>query len=111
MNDDRELVVNSIQCLTCQQIITSQNVHDFVTCGCRRVAVDGGDEYQRILSGGPYENLAVYRKSGPWEEVHRELSIKCRERFRKELEFLCDQVGDLIESGQVVVGESTDANL
>ena len=37
--------INKIQCNHCGDIIVSKNVHDYVRCGCGKVAVDGGTEY------------------------------------------------------------------
>lgn len=58
------LVRNAIRCLSCNDFIESQSRHDFVSCSCGRVSVDGGLEYNRILwkaDGGPtFENLAAY---------------------------------------------------
>ena len=36
---------NAIQCNTCLDIIESKHVHDYVSCGCGRVSVDGGRDY------------------------------------------------------------------
>lgn len=42
-----KLLLNAIKCLSCQQIIVSNHVHDFKHCKCGKVAVDGGLEYKR----------------------------------------------------------------
>lgn len=39
---------NRIQCLLCKEIIESKSVHDFVTCSCGNVSVDGGQEYCKV---------------------------------------------------------------
>ena len=38
---------NKIRCRHCGDIIESRTVHDFVSCSCGRVAVDGGHDYLR----------------------------------------------------------------
>jgi hypothetical protein len=38
---------NSIQCKACGEVIRSTNRHDFRTCKCGAVAVDGGSWYLR----------------------------------------------------------------
>ena len=48
------LIRNRIRCVKCGDIIESKSVHDFKSCGCGAVFVDGGLEYQRI--GGNREN-------------------------------------------------------
>ena len=39
------IVRNSAQCRVCQDNIESKSVHDFVSCKCGAIAVDGGREY------------------------------------------------------------------
>lgn len=41
------ILVNQAQCKTCGDIITSHHVHDFVSCSCGAIAVDGGRDYLR----------------------------------------------------------------
>jgi hypothetical protein len=36
---------NKAQCLKCKQIIESKHRHDYVTCKCGSVSVDGGKDY------------------------------------------------------------------
>jgi hypothetical protein len=43
---------NKIQCNFCKDIIESTFRHDFVTCSCGKVAIDGGKDYLRRC----YEN-------------------------------------------------------
>ena len=44
--------VNTIQCHNCKQIIWSTHTHDFHQCSCQRVAIDGGQDYTRIIGEG-----------------------------------------------------------
>lgn len=39
--------INAAKCLECNTIIRSSHVHDFRTCVCGNVSVDGGTEYIR----------------------------------------------------------------
>lgn len=41
------VVINKAQCNNCKDIIESKYGHDFVTCKCGNVSVDGGKEYLR----------------------------------------------------------------
>lgn len=50
-------VRSRIKCLTCNTEIESVHRHDFRTCSCGSVSIDGGQDYQRILFSGPYEVL------------------------------------------------------
>lgn len=40
---------NKIQCKKCGWVIRSKNRHNFVTCKCGAVSVDGGSWYQRVI--------------------------------------------------------------
>ena len=42
-----KIIKNAIQCKHCGEIIESRIVHDFKTCKCGKVFVDGGHEYLR----------------------------------------------------------------
>lgn len=33
------------RCLTCGDVVESESVHDYVTCACGLIAVDGGRKY------------------------------------------------------------------
>lgn len=47
---------NRIKCAKCGDIIESLHRHDFKWCSCRSVAVDGGQDYQRVCFEFP-ENV------------------------------------------------------
>jgi hypothetical protein len=40
---------NKIECKNCGWVIRSKNRHNYVTCRCGDVSVDGGSWYQRII--------------------------------------------------------------
>ena len=42
-----KIISNKIQCKHCGEIIESTSVHNFVTCKCGKVSVDGGQDYLR----------------------------------------------------------------
>ena len=44
----KKLIKNQIKCLKCGDIIVSKHRHDFVTCSCGNVSVDGGSDYCRV---------------------------------------------------------------
>ncbi len=57
-----KIIKNSIRCRTCGDILESVSVHDYRSCSCGRVAVDGGHEYLRRCytdSKDDYEELSV----------------------------------------------------
>lgn len=42
------LKVNAYQCPYCRDIIYSRTRHDFCTCSCGKISVDGGFDYTRV---------------------------------------------------------------
>ena len=61
----RRIIKNCIKCKTCGDIIESEYRHDFKSCSCNRVAVDGGHDYlRRCYTDRPndFEDLSVTEK-------------------------------------------------
>ena len=56
------LTRNAVLCLNCDEEIESKHRHDFVTCICGNVSVDGGLVYLK-RSGDSYEELSEYDRS------------------------------------------------
>lgn len=54
------IVRNAIRCNHCGDVIESNYTHDFKTCSCRKVAVDGGHDYWRrcAASSEDYTDLS-----------------------------------------------------
>jgi hypothetical protein len=54
--------VNSVRCKKCNDVIVSNNRHDFKTCKCGSVSVDGGSWYcKRVFkTDAEYEELSEY---------------------------------------------------
>lgn len=55
-----EIRINAAKCNKCQDVICSDNRHDFKTCKCGNLSVDGGSWYaKRCFKGGEdsYENM------------------------------------------------------
>lgn len=42
-----KLLLNAAQCKACNEVIVSRHRHDFKSCKCGKIAVDGGNEYIR----------------------------------------------------------------
>lgn len=49
------LTRNAARCRKCGTVIESKHVHDFVSCECGAIFIDGGLEYMRY--GGDYSNF------------------------------------------------------
>lgn len=43
----KKIITNKIKCNHCGDIIESKHVHDYKSCSCGTVAVDGGHYYLR----------------------------------------------------------------
>lgn len=61
---EKKIKANKAQCKKCKDIIESKTVHDFKSCSCGSIAVDGGKEYIRrigneedIIELSEYENI------------------------------------------------------
>jgi hypothetical protein len=66
------IIRNAMKCLTCDEVIESKHVHDYVRCSCGALAVDGGREYLR-RSYGPtarWEDLSEVEERGSFETNH-----------------------------------------
>lgn len=56
-----KILVNKIKCKKCGDIIESRSIHDFVTCKCGAVSVDGGHNYIRRCGNlEDFEDLSEY---------------------------------------------------
>lgn len=54
------IIKNAIKCVKCGDIIESKSRHDFVTCGCGSVSVDGGNDYlRRIGNYNDWEDMSI----------------------------------------------------
>jgi ribosomal protein S27AE len=52
-----KITLNQIRCLNCGSVIISTHRHDFVTCKCGTVSVDGGTDYlRRCFRNSPEED-------------------------------------------------------
>ncbi len=50
--------LNRVQCDTCKDILTSNNRHDYKTCSCGQVGVDGGSWYLRRIGSGGFTEMS-----------------------------------------------------
>lgn len=64
---------NRAGCLDCGDVIESTHRHDFVSCSCGAIAVDGGPDYHRRL----YKDRMPVEL--PTDESLREFMAKLRE--------------------------------
>ena len=66
-----DIWANQVKCLKCGEIIRSKNRHDYVTCSCGAIAVDGGSWYlSRSGDLNNYEELSImYEDIGDKKEI------------------------------------------
>ena len=58
----KKIKINKIRCKFCNDIIESINVHNFKSCNCQRIGIDGG-KYSLIryfISPDDFEELSEY---------------------------------------------------
>ena len=63
------IIQNAVTCLACGDFIVSKHRHDFVTCTCGAISVDGGQEYLRRV--GDFGNAMDLSWSLP-DDVYKE---------------------------------------
>jgi len=61
-----KLIKNAAKCFNCNHIIESKHRHDFVTCPCGNLSVDGGFDYAR----------RVCRPDASWRDESLYVEIK-----------------------------------
>ena len=74
----KTIIQNEAQCKKCNDIIWSGNRHDFKTCSCGAISVDGGMAYIRRC-GNPED---VIERSMSMEETHLKAVVKAVEDMR-----------------------------
>ena len=84
--DKLYIVSNQIECLSCGDKPYSAHRHDFQSCKCGKVAVDGGQEYTRRVGA-----------SADWKDI----SILMEEKNFQEL---CKELGHAVETGRNPLG-------
>jgi hypothetical protein len=52
-------MAQKIKCTHCKDIIESKYTHDFKRCGCGKIAIDGGDDYTRIIFSEPEDYITI----------------------------------------------------
>ncbi len=52
MRPRQKVIKNKVKCLKCNTIIESFHCHDFKSCPCQNIYVDGGTDYIRRLGPG-----------------------------------------------------------
>lgn len=63
----RKVIRNAAKCLGCGVILESRHRHDFKSCDCGNVSIDGGHSYLRTVVSRPelMEDMSVVEEEGP----------------------------------------------
>jgi len=80
MKDNKVIISNQIECNSCHDKIWSGHVHDFVTCDCGNVNVDGGNCY---MSRGWKTGESYTEQSIEFDKDDLESLVKDIELFKK----------------------------
>ena len=73
---DGRIIKNAVKCNICGDVIESERRHDFKTCSCGNISVDGGHDYLRRLAKDfhKYTELSISLKPCPFCGGKAELS-------------------------------------
>lgn len=75
---DRRITRNAVKCGKCDDIIESVHRHDFRSCKCGAIAVDGGKEYLRRV--GDIHNHINMSESEEFIREETDYERECREK-------------------------------
>jgi hypothetical protein len=96
------IIQNAVNCLSCGDFIVSKHRHDFVTCTCGAVSVDGGQEYLRRV--GDFANAVDLSWSLP-DELYRSCADaveEAKETNRNKFGIANAVMRKLREAGKIV---------
>lgn len=65
--ENMKLILNAAKCLKCGDVVVSTHHHDFRSCGCGKVAVDGGLDYIRRVG---HLDLVEEHCAYTWDPKH-----------------------------------------
>lgn len=73
------IIQNAVICNKCDDFIFSKHRHDFVTCKCGNISVDGGQEYLRRVGAGISDRSYTDMSWELPEELYRACAIAAQE--------------------------------
>lgn len=85
--ENKRILRNSAICNHCKEEIISKHGHDYVTCKCGTVSVDGGQNYLRRLfkENADYKDTSIYDDG---EHNTRRENLKWGVNYTKEMKRL-----------------------
>lgn len=109
----KKIMSNKVKCKLCGKIIESKYTHDFVTCSCGKVSVDGGHDYLRRLGNlEDFEELSFVRVSVKiygYENYERVKNVYSLYDAEKDNTFRCpkcnsSQIAIIKGDGEKIIG-------
>lgn len=81
---------NRAKCRLCGDIVESKHRHDFVTCGCGEISVDGGNDYHRAVFNNQENFICIDDEGNEIIPKYKEpeYPVNVREELLKELEIM-----------------------
>ena len=96
------IIENTVVCLSCGDKIVSKHRHDFVTCTCGAVSVDGGQSYlRRVGDVGNAMDLSWSLPDDVYEQC-AEAAQDAADTARNKLGIANAVMGTLRERGHIV---------
>jgi len=99
------IIQNAVTCLGCGDFIVSKHRHDFVTCTCGAISVDGGQAYLRRVGPSLAEGTYIDHS---WE-LPKELYQACADTVQEAIDTNRNKFGianavmrKLREAGRIV---------
>lgn len=90
------IISNQVKCTSCNDIIFSRNIHDFVTCKCGKVSTDGGMAYiRRIGNFDLMEDMSIEMD----DDLCKAICDDIKESNYNELGVLCSVMRHLRGAG------------
>jgi hypothetical protein len=82
-----EIIRNSAKCANCFGEIESKHVHDYITCECGMIAVDGGHYYLKSSAGDLkfFINTSIVRAWEPEEFSARRVAMIAEGIFTEDM--------------------------
>ena len=69
-----------VRCNHCQEVIQSMHRHDFRWCSCKKVAIDGGNWYLRLLADSPKDFTELDENGEDVRQLNQGVYIKHPEK-------------------------------
>lgn len=94
----QKLIFNAVQCVKCDDVVVSTHRHDFRSCKCGAIAVDGGLDYTKRCG-----DIYNCKELSEYEEYEREEHDWEREMRERDAQFKFNHYKYIREKGNVHV--------